>query len=49
VGQDDRHLPGAHGRAAGGHRGQPAQAPGRHPGQRLGRQRRAVRQPVLPG
>ena len=46
VGEDDHHLPGAHGRPAGRDRRQPAQAPRRDPRQRLRRQGRALRQPL---
>ena len=46
VGAHDHHLPGADGRAAGGHRRLAAAPPRRHPRQRLGRQGRAVRDPV---
>ena len=42
----DHHLPGPHRRAAGRHRGQPAEAPGRDPRERLGRQGGALHQPV---
>ena len=46
VGAHDHHLPGADGRAAGGDRRLAAAPPRRHPRQRLGRQGRAVREPV---
>ena len=42
----DHHLPRADGRAAGRHRRQPAQAPRRHPRERLGRQGGALHQPL---
>ena len=44
--QHDHHLPGAHGRAAGRDRRLPAAPPRRHPRQRLGRQGRALHEPV---
>ena len=46
VGAHDHHLPRAHGRAAGRDRRLAAAPPRRHPRQRLGRQGRALRQPV---
>ena len=46
VRQDDHHLPGPVRRAAGGDRGQPAQAARRDPRQRLRRQGGAVHQPL---
>ena len=46
VGAHDHHLPGADGRAAGRDRRLAAAPPRRHPRQRLGRQGRALREPV---
>ena len=46
VREDDHHLPGADGRAAGRDRRQPAAPARRDPRQRLGRQGRAVREPL---
>ncbi len=46
LGAHDHHVPGAHGRAAGGDRGEPAEAPRRHPRERLGRQGGALHQPL---
>ncbi len=42
----DHHLPGPHGRPAGGDRRQPAEAAGRHPRERLRRQGRPLHQPL---
>ena len=46
LGAHDHHLPRADGRAAGRDRGQPAEAPRRHPRERLRRQGGALHQPL---